>query len=60
MVETFVLSKGGQLGKHHGVGVHTTGTLHERPVKTAEEMSITMKTTQSVLLPSSSANWSSG
>jgi hypothetical protein len=29
-------------------------------VKTADEMSMTMKTTQSVLLPSSSANWYSG
>jgi hypothetical protein len=60
VVETLVLNELVSFAGNSGVGIHTTGTLHDRPAKTADEMSMTMKTTQSVLLPSSSANWYSG
>jgi hypothetical protein len=60
VIETLVLNELVSFDGSGRVGIHTTGTLHDRPAKTADEMSMTMKTTQSVLLPSSSANWNSG
>jgi hypothetical protein len=41
-------------------GKHTTGTFHDTPAKTADEMSMMMKTTHSVFLPESPTNWYSG
>lgn len=40
--------------------LHTTGTLHARPVKTPDEISMMTKTTHSVFVPDSVTNWCSG
>lgn len=40
--------------------LRTTGTLHARPEKTPEEISMMMKTTHSVFVPASVTNWCSG